>query len=192
MENFIIACVVAYFLGSIPFGLILSKKFEGIDVRKIGSGNIGATNVLRLGNRKLAAMVLLLDMMKAIVAVLFGKIFLGDWAGWAGLAAVVGHIYSPWLNFKGGKGVACGIGMYLGLSLVLGLNVMALWFGVAYQWRYSSLAAIASFAVAPFLIFFLNIPVAFLPAFLVSLLILYKHRGNYQRLKKGEENKISS
>ncbi len=145
-----IAVLIGYICGSIPFGLLLAKAAGLGDVRSIGSGNIGATNVLRMGNKKIAALTLLLDGLKGAVPVLLLTQFGGPQAGMiAGLAAMAGHIFPLWLGFKGGKGVATSLGVLFGLFWPLGLIFIALWLALAFAFRMSSLAGLASSALTP-------------------------------------------
>jgi len=192
------ALVVGYLLGSIPFGLILTHAAGLGDVRAIGSGNIGATNVLRTGHKGLAALTLLLDALKGTAAVLVGY-KIGAAGGvailaslLAGLAAFVGHTFPVWLRFRGGKGVATYIGVLLGVSWAASLVFCAVWLAVAFLTRYSSLSAlIAAVAVPAALLLSGDTPVGLLAA-LLSALLIYKHRTNIRRLAAGEEPKIGA
>ncbi|MFI5025074.1 MAG: glycerol-3-phosphate 1-O-acyltransferase PlsY [Alphaproteobacteria bacterium] len=189
---FLAAAVAGYLLGSIPFGLLLTRLAGMGDIRKIGSGNIGATNVLRTGNRALAALTLLLDGGKGAAAVLLGARFGPDTAVLAGAGAIVGHLFPLWLGFKGGKGVATGLGVLLAAAFPAGLAACATWLAVAFLFRYSSLAALASFALSPLYGWLLGDPqIAQLAAF-VAVLVFIRHLGNIRRLLKGEEPKIGA
>ncbi len=189
---FLVAAVAGYLLGSIPFGLLLTRLAGMGDIRKIGSGNIGATNVLRTGNRALAALTLLLDGGKGAAAVLLGARFGPDTAVLAGAGAIVGHLFPLWLGFKGGKGVATGLGVLLAAAFPAGLAACATWLAVAFLFRYSSLAALASFALSPLYGWLLGDPqIAQLAAF-VAVLVFIRHLGNIRRLLKGEEPKIGA
>src|SRR5208282_5925504 len=189
---FLAAAVAGYLLGSIPFGLLLTRLAGMGDIRKIGSGNIGATNVLRTGNRALAALTLLLDGGKGAAAVLLGARFGPDTAVLAGAGALVGHLFPLWLRFKGGKGVATGLGVLLAAAFPAGLAACATWLAVAFLFRYSSLAALASFALSPLYGWLLGDPqIAQLAAF-VAVLVFLRHLGNIRRLLKGEEPKIGA
>ncbi len=189
---FLVAAVAGYLLGSIPFGLLLTRLAGMGDIRKIGSGNIGATNVLRTGNRALAALTLLLDGGKGAAAVLLGARFGPDTAFLAGAGAIVGHLFPLWLGFKGGKGVATGLGVLLAAAFPAGLAACATWLAVAFLFRYSSLAAIVSFALSPLYGWLLGDPqIAQLAAF-VAVLVFLRHLGNIRRLFKGEEPKIGA
>lgn len=179
-----------YLLGSIPFGLILTRMAGLGDVRKIGSGNIGATNVLRTGNKKLAAATLLLDALKGAVAAAIAS-FWGVEAGIAaGLAAFLGHLFPVWLSFKGGKGVATYIGVLLGLAPVMVLVFAAIWLGVAKITRYSSLSALIATAVTPIALFAAGYEKAALLFAVMTVITWVKHRANIQRLLSGTESRI--
>jgi glycerol-3-phosphate acyltransferase PlsY len=188
------ALAFGYLLGSIPFGVVLTKLTGGTDLRAIGSGNIGATNVLRTGNKTLAAATLLGDMLKGTVAVLLAQRF-GLGAAIAGglaaaLGAFLGHLFPVWLHFKGGKGVATYIGILLGLAWPAALVFCAVWAGMAALTRYSSLAALVASAVASaFLWFYGDVPAAELFV-LLTVLLWITHRANISRLLQGTEGKI--
>jgi acyl phosphate:glycerol-3-phosphate acyltransferase len=190
MSLLYLAAAGGYLLGSIPFGLILSKLAGHGDIRRIGSGNIGATNVLRTGNKGLALATLLLDAGKgataALVAARWGEVASMIAAG----AAVLGHNFPVWLGFRGGKGVATTLGALLALAWPVGLLAIAVWLGSAFAFRYSSLAALTTLVAAPFLMLWLaDVPRAVLAA-LLSLLGFARHYGNIRRLLRGEEPKI--
>ncbi len=187
------ALVIGYALGSIPFGLLLTRAAGLGDIRNIGSGNIGATNVLRTGNKRLAAATLLLDAAKGAVAVLIARHYLGEApAMLAGLAAFIGHIFPVWLGFKGGKGVATYLGVLLALAWQCALVFAVLWLTVAALTRISSLAAIVATIAAPIAAWFLgNADLAAVVA-VMSLIILIKHHANIGRLLAGEEPRIGS
>ena len=184
--------VFGYILGSIPFGLVLTRMAGLGDIRAIGSGNIGATNVLRTGNKKLAAVTLFLDGAKGAVAVLIAHAVAGnDAALAAGLFSILGHIFPVWLKFKGGKGVATTLGMLLALAPYVGLAACATWLAVAFLFRVSSLSALTALALSPaysFLIYS-DAKLAVVCAVIAGL-VFYTHRANIQRLLKGEEPKI--
>jgi glycerol-3-phosphate acyltransferase PlsY len=186
-----LGALIAYLLGSVPFGLLLTKAAGLGDIRKMGSGNIGATNVLRTGRKGLAAATLLLDGGKGIAAVWLGFRFGGpDMAAIAALCAVLGHVFPVWLGFKGGKGVATAFGVLLGLSWPAGLAACLTWLAVAALFRYSSLAALAALLAAPFYAWHLGTPQQAQVMALVFALSLWTHRENVRRLLKGEESKI--
>jgi acyl phosphate:glycerol-3-phosphate acyltransferase len=187
----LIAAVLGYLLGSIPFGLLITRLAGLGDVRRIGSGNIGATNVLRTGKKWAAALTLLLDAGKALAAVLVARTFFGPAGAMiAGLAAVLGHIFSVWLNFKGGKGVASFIGVMLGLYWPAGLLVIATWLIVAWLFRISSLSALVAAALAPaYVIAFGNLTYA-LFALVLTAVLFVTHHDNIYRLWQGREPRI--
>ena len=195
---FLAAFAVGYLIGSIPFGVILTRLAGAGDLRTIGSGNIGATNVLRTGHKGLAALTLLLDALKGTAAVFVGY-KIGAAGGvailaslLAGLAAFVGHTFPVWLRFRGGKGVATYIGVLLGVSWAASLVFCAVWLAVAFLTRYSSLSAlIAAVAVPAALLLSGDTPVGLLTV-LLSALLIYKHRTNIRRLAAGEEPKIGA
>jgi len=191
--TYIYALIVGYLLGSIPFGLLLTRAAGLGDIRAIGSGNIGATNVLRTGNRPLAAATLILDAGKGAAAVLIARYFWGeDAAMLAGIAAFLGHVAPVWLGFRGGKGVAVFIGILLGLAWPVGLIFCAVWLVIAFAQKYSSLAALTAAATSPIFAYVISgIPLAATAA-LLSIILLYKHIGNIQRLWAGTEPKIGS
>lgn len=189
--TFATTIVLSYLLGSVPFGLLMSRVFGLGDVRKIGSGNIGATNVLRTGNKLAALLTLLLDAGKGAVAVLLARYFAGEAAaGLAGLFAMIGHSYPVFLGFKGGKGVATFLGTLLALSFPAGLAACATWVVVALIARISSLSALVAAALAPlFTAYFYHLHGAGIVLAMV-LLIFWRHRENIRRLLAGEEPKI--
>lgn len=186
------ALAFGYLLGSIPFGLILTRMAGLGDVRSIGSGNIGATNVLRTGNKKLAAATLLLDMLKGTAAVLIAGIAGPEAAIVAGLGAFLGHIFPVWLKFKGGKGVATYLGVLLGLFWKGALIFAAVWLIVAYVTRYSSLAALISAVVVPIALYCIGLHQIAALFVILTIIVFIKHRANIQRLVSGTEGKIGS
>jgi glycerol-3-phosphate acyltransferase PlsY len=196
----LLALIAGYLLGSIPFGLILTRAAGLGDVRNIGSGNIGATNVLRTGRKGLAAATLLLDALKGTAAVLLVYDIAVRWGGVsdaitychiAGLGAFLGHIYPVWLGFQGGKGVATYIGVLLGMHWPAALWFGIIWAGVALGSRYSSLAALS--AVVGVVLYYFVTGWAGLPVVLVmSALVFLKHHANIRRLLEGRENKIGA
>ena len=180
-----------YLLGSVPFGLVLTRLGGLGDIRKIGSGNIGTTNVLRTGRKDLAAATLLLDGGKGAAAVLIGANWGPDMALTAGLGALLGHLYPPWLAFRGGKGVATALGVLIGLAWPLGAAACATWLLVAALFRYSSLAALAALAASPLYAWLVTADLQMVEfCAVVALLIWVKHHANIRRLLKGEESKI--
>lgn len=188
----VLALVFGYLLGSIPFGLLLTRAAGLGDVRKIGSGNIGATNVLRTGNKGLAAATLLLDALKGTAAVLIAARFGPDLGLWAGLGAFLGHLFPVWLGFKGGKGVATYLGVLIGLAWQAAVVFAIVWLAVAFLFRYSSLAALTAAVIIPIALYFLSTPAAALLFVLLSILIFFKHRANISRLLAGTETKIGA
>ena len=187
----LLAVAGGYLLGSIPSGLLLTRLIGGQDIRSIGSGNIGATNVLRTGRKGLAAATLIFDMLKGTVAVLIAKHFLGDMAALAaGLGAFLGHLFPVWLGFKGGKGVATFIGVLLGFSWQAVLIYAALWLLIAVTTRYSSLSGLIACAATPAILWMLGMPAHAKLFFLLLLLVFLMHRANIARLIAGTETKI--
>lgn len=186
-----ITAIAAYLLGSVPFGILITRIMGLGDLRAIGSGNIGATNVLRTGNRGAAAATLILDAGKGAAAVLAARALVGqDAAQIAGLAAFLGHLYPLFLRFRGGKGVATFIGTLLALAWPAGLAVCATWAAAAWLWRYSSLAGMTGAASAPLWALVLGrADVAGLAA-LLALLVILRHRDNIARLRAGTESRI--
>jgi acyl phosphate:glycerol-3-phosphate acyltransferase len=186
-----VALVLGYLLGSIPFGLILTRVAGTQDLRSIGSGSIGTTNVLRTGRKDLAAATLLGDLLKGTVAVIIAGYFGGpDAAMLAALGAFLGHLFPVWLKFRGGKGVAVYIGVLLGLLWPAALVFCLIWLAVALATRYSSLSALAASLVTPILLWWLgHLALAVLFAVL-TLLVFYAHRENIKRLLAGTEGKI--
>jgi acyl phosphate:glycerol-3-phosphate acyltransferase len=192
-----LACVAAfvfgYLCGSIPFGVLITRLAGAPDVRTIGSGNIGATNVLRTGRKSLAAATLLGDMLKGTIAVLVAAYFVGhDAALCAALGAFLGHLFPIWLKFKGGKGVATYIGLLLGLAWPAAIFFCAVWLAIALLSRYSSLAALIASALTPgFLLWRADVAEAAL-FLMLSLLLWIMHRANIARLMSGTESKIGA
>jgi acyl phosphate:glycerol-3-phosphate acyltransferase len=192
--------VAAYLLGTIPFGLLLGKVFGGADVRKAGSGNIGATNVARVAGPVAGVFTLVLDAAKGAAAVWMAARFANDSAAWmviAGLVALVGHCFPIWLGFRGGKGVATAAGVFLVLCPLALLGSLALFILVVLFWRYVSLGSIAAAAAIPLLVYFLWAPhhapplVVTFGALAAALLVVYKHDANIQRLVEGREPRFS-
>jgi len=188
---FLAIALGGYLLGSIPFGLILTRLAGLGDIRAIGSGNIGATNVLRTGHKGLAALTLLLDGLKGTAAVLIGGYWGPDAAIIAGAGAFIGHLFPVWLKFKGGKGVATMLGILFGIYWPLGLIAVGVWLIVAFAFRYSSLSALTAAAASPVAAWFLaNRQIAEFCLFL-AVVVWLRHAANIKRLLKGEESKIS-
>ena len=189
-EAFALAAIVGYLAGSIPFGLILTKMCGAGDVRAIGSGNIGATNVLRTGRKGLAAATLLLDAAKGAVVVALGHSQSVDIAAVAGFAAVVGHNFPVWLKFNGGKGMATSAGVLLAIAWPVGLAVSLTWAAVVALTRYSSLAALVACAAAPVFAWWLSNAAVLVLAAALAVLGVARHHENIRRLLKGEESRI--
>lgn len=202
MAIYVALAVVAYLLGSIPFGLILVRIARGEDVRLTGSGNIGATNVARSGGAKLGVATLLLDALKGYIAVVIALMVshrnsgvdLGLAASLAALCAILGHVFPVWLKFRGGKGVATAVGAFVGLAPRAVLVVLAIFLVIVLISRYVSLGSVVASALFPLLAFFLygseSSPAAFAVMLGASLLIILKHKANIRRLLDGTENRL--
>ncbi len=188
---FALGALLAYLLGSIPFGLVVTRLGGYGDIRRIGSGNIGATNVLRTGSKALAALTLLLDAGKGAVAVLIAEQFGPDMAAYAAAFAFLGHLFPVWLGFKGGKGVATTLGILLAYAWPVALAAAATWLAVAALTRYSSLAALVAALLAPLYawLFTREFQPTEVVAFLAVLVIL-RHHANIRRLVRGKESRI--
>ncbi|KXF77828.1 glycerol-3-phosphate acyltransferase [Paramesorhizobium deserti] len=186
------ALLFGYLLGSIPFGLILTRLAGLGDVRSIGSGNIGATNVLRTGNKKLAAATLLLDALKGTAAVLIAWHWGRELALAAGFGAFLGHLYPVWIGFKGGKGVATYLGVLIGFAWQGALVFALVWLAVAFVTRYSSLSALIATVAVPIVLYFLGLRDVALLFAIMSVIIFIKHRANISRLLNGTEGKIGA
>ena len=184
------ALVFGYLLGSIPFGLIFTRMAGLGDMRKIGSGNIGATNVLRTGRKGLAAATLLGDALKGTAAVAIAALWGPQFAIVAGLGAFLGHLFPVWLGFKGGKGVATFIGVLLGLKPLAALIFALIWLGIAFTSRYSSLSALIASAATPIILWLLGEPGMAGLAIILAALLWWKHSQNISRLLAGTEGKI--
>lgn len=187
----LLAAVLGYLLGSVPFGLVITRAAGLGDIRAIGSGNIGATNVLRTGRKDLAAATLLLDSGKGAIAVLIAYAL--SWPPEvAGAAAFLGHCFPVWLKFKGGKGVATFLGTLLALWFPAGAFACALWLACAFLFRFSSLAALIAAAASPLVLFAMGKPSYAIAALFMTALIFIRHRANIERLMKGEEPRIGA
>lgn len=188
----VLALFAGYLCGSIPFGLLLTRAAGLGDVRKIGSGNIGATNVLRTGSKGLAAATLLLDALKGTFPALLAARYGAETGAIAGAGALLGHVFPVWLGFKGGKGVATYIGVLAALAWQVALVFAAVWLVMAAIFRYSSLAALVACTVVPVALYVRDLPQFALAFLLMSLLVFYKHRANIERLLAGTESKIGA
>jgi len=188
MELFIIS-LVSYLIGSIPFGFLLTKIFLNKDIRNIGSGNIGATNALRTGNKKIGFSTLILDILKAAITIIFVKFNYSEFIFISSLCVFLGHVFPIWLKFKGGKGVATYVGILFSINLTYGLIFITIWLIVFFIFKYSSLSSIiASLSIPLYLFIFLNSLNLFF--FLIMLiLIFFTHRENIKRLINKEESK---
>jgi glycerol-3-phosphate acyltransferase PlsY len=190
---YLVVALIGYGLGSIPFGLLLTRAAGLGDVRAIGSGNIGATNVLRTGNKKVAAATLLLDLLKGTAAVLIARLLMPTEPNvdmLAGVAAFIGHLFPVWLGFKGGKGVATYIGVLLGLFWPAVLIFAGVWIAVAYFSRYSSLAALVATLIVPLSLWALGLNLLAAVLALLTVIVWIKHHANIRRLLSGTEGKI--
>ena len=184
----VIVAIASYLMGSIPFGFILTKIFLKKDIRGIGSGNIGATNALRTGNKSLGYGTLLLDVLKAIIPVIYTKLNYPDYIFITSMFVFLGHVFPLWLKFKGGKGVAPYVGILFSINLIYGIVFVSIWIITFLISKYSSLASlIASFTIPIYLLFFNNENLIFFS--IMFVLIFYTHRENVKRLKNKEENK---
>ena len=193
LDNYILTLgifIFSYFLGAIPFGLIISKVFGLGNLRNVGSGNIGATNVLRTGNKIAALATLILDGGKGALAVILARIISEDAAITASICVIVGHIYPVWMKFNGGKGVATFIGVILALNFVAGVLVCSVWLIIALAFRYSSLAALISSISALLWVLFFYGDKALIVTLIMIILIWLRHKKNIKRLIEGSEKKI--
>jgi glycerol-3-phosphate acyltransferase PlsY len=190
--QWIFALALGYALGSVPFGLLLTRLSGAGDLRAIGSGNIGATNVLRTGRKGLAAATLLLDLLKGLAAVLIAARFWPEWAALAGLGAFLGHCFPVWLGFKGGKGVATTAGIAFGLAWPVGLAYAVTWIALLATVRISSVAGMTAAVVAPVVALALGEREAALVLAVIAASVVYQHRENIARLRAGTEPRIGS
>jgi glycerol-3-phosphate acyltransferase PlsY len=189
--TYLLALLIGYLLGSIPFGLVLTKFAGTQDLRSIGSGNIGATNVLRTGRKGLAAATLVCDMLKGTLAVVLAGTYGGPEAAMlAGLAAFLGHLFPVWLKFKGGKGVAVYIGVLIGLFWPAAMVFCVLWLATAATTRYSSLSGLVASFVTPIFLWWFDQPALASLLVVLTLLLFYVHRENIKRLQAGTEGRI--
>lgn len=189
----IIVVIAAYLMGSIPTGLLLAKAFGGVDIREAGSGNIGATNVYRTMGRKVGLLTLVGDCLKGVVPVVVAYALGFDslWVAIVGLAAFLGHVYTVFLGFKGGKGVATALGVFLAVSYPSVLIALAVFVLVLLKWRYVSLASITAAAVMPSLVALIDrSPETVAMSVVIAAMVIYRHKENIKRLKAGTENKF--
>jgi len=185
--------VFAYLMGSIPTGVILAKAFSDVDPRQQGSGNIGATNIYRTVGKKLGAITLLGDTLKGLIPVVIVRGVLDSpfWVGAVALAAFLGHVYPIFLKFKGGKGIATGLGVFLALAPFPTILSLVVFIAVAYTWRYVSLGSLSATAAFPILLAIFSPHRIYLPfALVIGVLIFYRHRENIRRLTAGKESKF--
>ena len=188
--NLIIVAVYSYFLGSIPFGLVLTKIFLKKDIRNIGSGNIGTTNVLRTGKKSLAIATLVLDLLKGYFSVIVTLTYFENLTSYSALICLIGHIFPIWLKFKGGKGVAAYLGVILALSYKFFLVFGVSWLILSFLFRFASLSSIASSLIIFIYAYFFNDNNYSLILYIFFVIIIYTHRENIVRLKNSKENKI--
>jgi len=188
--DFIYVIVYSYFLGSIPFGLIITKIFLGKDIRNIGSGNIGTTNVLRTGKKSLAAATLLFDVFKGYVSIIIAYKYFNELVYLSALICFIAHIFPIWLKFKGGKGVATYLGIIIGISFKLGIMFVVVWILTAIIFRYSSLSSILSSMMVCFYSIFANNEIQSYFLFIIFVIIVFTHKENIVRLKNSKESKI--
>ena len=183
----------AYLVGSIPTGLLLAKAFAGVDIREAGSGNIGATNVYRTLGRKVGLLTLVGDCLKGLipVAAAYALGFTTPWIALIGLAAFLGHVYTVFLGFKGGKGVATALGVFLAVSPLAVLGALVVFSLVLFKWRYVSLASISAAAVVPSLVALIDKrPEIVGMSIIIAAMVIWKHRENIKRLRQGTENRF--
>ena len=188
----IVILVLAYILGSIPSGLLVSWLYKLPDPRTIGSGNIGATNMLRFGNKRAALLTLFFDVLKGSLAVIFALISVPSTTQFAGILAVVGHIWPIWLMFRGGKGVATSFGVMLILNWGLALACLGTWIIFAITTRYSSLASLTTFFLSSIYAYFMGATDVIVTCLILTALVFWTHRYNIERLRKGKETKIGA
>ena len=186
--DYIIVIVISYFLGSIPFGLLLTKLFLKKDIREIGSGNIGATNVLRSGNKLIGYLTLVLDILKAIIPVIYIKFNHPELIYISSLSVFLGHVFPFWLKFKGGKGVATYVGILFSINLIYGFIFCISWLLTFFLSKYSSLSSLIASLIVPIYLFFVN-GEQIIFYIILFVLIFYTHRENIKRLKNKEESK---
>ncbi len=181
--------LVSYIFGSIPFGLLLTKIFLKKDIREIGSGNIGATNVLRSGNKILGYLTLVLDILKAVLPILYIKFFMNDYLYISALSIFIGHVFPIWLKFKGGKGVASYLGILFCLDFVTALIFGVVWISIFILFKFSSLSSLLASLTIPIFHFFYNSNSDYYFYFMMFILIFFTHRENIKRLRNNTESK---
>ena len=181
--------LVSYFFGSIPFGLLLTKIFLRKDIREIGSGNIGATNVLRAGNKILGYSTLVLDILKAVLPILYIKFFMNDYLYISALSIFIGHVFPIWLKFKGGKGVASYLGILCCLDIFTALIFGVVWISIFILFKFSSLSSLLASLTIPIFHFFYNSNSDYYFYFMMFILIFFTHRENIKRLRNNTESK---
>lgn len=184
---------IGYLLGSVPFGMVVARVMNLGNLREIGSGNIGATNVLRTGNKTAAALTLILDAAKGAITLLLARYFAGeDAAQLAAVMAMIGHCFPVWLSFQGGKGVATFLGIMLAYAYPVGLACCAAWLVGAFLWRISSMGALFSASISTIILLVLGSGTALIMGFILTIVIFYRHRENIQRVRNGTEPKIGA
>ena len=186
--DYLTIIVISYFLGSIPFGLILTKLFLKKDIREIGSGNIGATNVLRSGNKLIGYLTLVLDVLKAVIPVVYIKLNQPELIYISSLSVFLGHVFPLWLKFKGGKGVATYVGILFSINLIYGFIFCISWLLTFFLFKYSSFSSLIASLIVPIYLFFVN-GEQIIFYIILFVLIFYTHRENIKRLKNKEESK---
>ena len=185
----ILIILISYLFGSVPFGLILTKIFTGKDIRNIGSGNIGATNVLRSGNKFVGYLTLILDILKAVIPILFIKFYYSDQLYLASLSVFIGHVFPVWLKFRGGKGVATYVGILFCLNYLSGLVFCIIWLLIFFIFKYSSLSSMTSSFCIPIFQYFFISDTFYYFYFIMFIMIFYTHRENIKRLINKTESK---
>ena len=189
MTNAFLIILISYIFGSIPFGYILTKVFLNKDIRKLGSGNIGATNALRTGNKFIGYLTLSLDILKAVIPVIYIKIFYSEYIFISSLSVFIGHVFPVWLNFKGGKGVATYLRILFCINYILGLCFILIWFITFIIFKYSSLSSILSSLCIPVIYYFVIGNNNYYFFIIMFILVFFTHRANIKRLINGKENK---
>ena len=187
--NLIIVAIYSYLLGSIPFGLLLTKIFLKKDIRTVGSGNIGTTNVFRTGNKLLAMGTLVLDILKAVLPILYIKFFMNDYLYISALSIFIGHVFPIWLKFKGGKGVASYLGILCCLDIFTALIFGIVWISIFILFKFSSLSSLLASLTIPIFQFFYNSNSDYYFYFMMFILIFFTHRENIKRLRNNTESK---